>query len=139
MAPRDPSSFIGFQQRFLSGQPQLNPVLDAFAVVLLRMWDLYDPPGANTIVTAVFEFVSICCIEPDIEKLPMVRGAKRFSSYVRHCTGVGSGFAVLTFPKSTQINIMEYLHAVPEMDLWVCLSNDVLSFVPLLLLSRYDT
>jgi Trichodiene synthase (TRI5) len=135
MAPRDPSSFSGFQQRFLSGQPQLTPILDAFASVLLRMWDLYDPLCANTIITAALRLVTISCIEPEIEKLPLVQGAQRFSWFVRQHDGVGPAYALMSFTRSTQINIVNYFHAVPEMDRWICLTNDILSSVPLLLLS----
>jgi Trichodiene synthase (TRI5) len=135
MAPKDPSSFSGFQQRFLSGQPQLNPILDALAKVLLRMWDLYDPLCANTIIISAFEMVTMCCMEPEIEKLPLVRGVRRFPWYVRQRNGVGPAYGFMVFPKSTQINIMEYIHAIPDMDRWICLTNDILSSVLLFLLS----
>ncbi|KAF8480583.1 isoprenoid synthase domain-containing protein [Gautieria morchelliformis] len=128
MAPKDPSSYSGFEQRFLSGQPQLNPVLDAFASVLLRMWDLYDPLCANSIIVAAFELVTICCMEPEIEKLPVLRGAQRFSWFVRHGNGVGPAYALMSFTKSSQMNTMEYIQAVPVMDRWICLTNDILSF-----------
>jgi Trichodiene synthase (TRI5) len=136
LAPKDPNSFIGFQQRFLSGQPQLDPVLDAFADMLLRMWDLYDPLCANSIIHSAFEHVTMCCMEPEIEKLPLVRVSQRFPWYVRHRNGIGPAYALFCFPKSTQINTMEYIHAVPVMDPWLCLTNDILSSVPRPLLSR---
>ncbi|KAF8480571.1 isoprenoid synthase domain-containing protein [Gautieria morchelliformis] len=128
MAPKNPSSFIEFEQRFLSGRPQLDPVLDAFASVLLRMWDLYDPLCANSIIIAAFELINISCIEPEIEKLPLVRGAEQFSWFVRQRDGLGPAYALMSFTKSSQINMMEYIQAVPVMDRWICLTNDILSF-----------
>ncbi|KAF8462081.1 isoprenoid synthase domain-containing protein [Gautieria morchelliformis] len=128
MAPKNPSSFIEFEHRFLSGRPQLDPVLDAFASVLLRMWDLYDPLCANSIIVAAFELISISCIEPEIEKLPLVQGAQEFSWFVRHRSGAGPAYALMSFTKSSQIDMMEYIQAVPFMDRWICLTNDILSF-----------
>ena len=129
MAPKHPSSFSVFEQRFLSGKPQLDPILDAFVGVLLRMWDFYDPLCANSIVVSTFEYVTSTCIEPDIERLPLVQGTQRFSWFVRERTGVGIAYALLTFTKSTEINTMEYIHAMPDMDFWICLTNDILSSV----------
>lgn len=128
MAHKDPSSFSVFEQRFLRGQPQLNPVLDALIDVLLRMWDLYDPLCANSIIASTFEYFTSTCIEPDIERLPLIRGTQRFSWFVRERTGVATAFALMMFTKSTQIDMMEYIQAMPDMNFWICLTNDVLSF-----------
>ncbi|KAF8511707.1 isoprenoid synthase domain-containing protein [Gautieria morchelliformis] len=128
MAPKDPSSFCEFEQRFLTGRPQLNPILDALVSVLLRMWDLYDPLCANSIIAATFEFVTSSCLEPDIERLPLIRGTERFSWFVRERTGVATAFALMAFTKSTKIDLMEFIQAIPDINFWICLTNDILSF-----------
>ncbi|KAF8511697.1 isoprenoid synthase domain-containing protein [Gautieria morchelliformis] len=128
MAPKDPSPFCAFQQRFISGQPQLDPVLDALAGVLMRMWDLYDPLCANSIIAGTFEFVTINCLELDMKKLPLIRGTERFPWFVRDRTGGGTPFALMAFTKSTKIDMMEFIQAIPDINFWISLTNDMLSF-----------
>ena len=129
MGPNHRDSLSVFEQRFLSGKPQLHPILNALAGMLLCMWDFYDPLCANTIIAWTFEYLTTACIEPDIERLPLVRGTQRFSWFVRRRTGMAIAFAVGIFTKSTQIDMMEYIQAVPDMDFWTCLTNDILSSV----------
>jgi Trichodiene synthase (TRI5) len=129
MAPKDPTNFIGFEERFLSGQPQLDPVLDALVEVLMRMWDFYDPFCANSIIVSSFEFFSSTCLEPDLERLPVVQGTERFSWYLRERTGVAVAFSLMTFTKSSRINTMAFVQAVPDMTFWICVSNDLFSWV----------
>ncbi|KAF8511698.1 isoprenoid synthase domain-containing protein [Gautieria morchelliformis] len=128
MAPKDPSPFCAFQQRFISGQPQLDPVLDALAGVLMRMWDLYDPLCANSIIAGTFEFITINCLEFDMKRLPLIRGTERFPWFVRDRTGGGIPVALLAFTKSTKIDMMEFIQAIPDINFWIALTNDMLSF-----------
>ena len=129
MAPRDPTTFSVFEQRFLSGQPQLNPVLDALARVLMDMWDFYGPICANSIIAATFEFITSTCIEPELERMPLIRGIQRFSWFFRARTGMGVPYALFAFPKSARLGPMEYIQAVPDMDFWIDASNDLVSSV----------
>ncbi|KAF8576474.1 terpenoid synthase, partial [Ramaria rubella] len=128
MAPKDPSTFSVFEQRFLRGQPQLNPVLDALVEVLLCMWELYDPFCANYIVASTFEFLTATCLEPELETLPLIQGAQRFPWFIRNGTGVATAFACMIFTKSGRFDIMKYVRAIPDMNFWIALTNDVLSF-----------
>ena len=131
MAPRDPSTFSAFEQRFLSGQRQLDPVLDALVEVLMRLWDLYDPLCANSIIAATFEFFTSTCIEPELETLSLIQGTQRFSWYMRERTGVATAFGLMMFTKSTGVHMMEFIQAIPDMNFWICLTNDLLSSVSL--------
>ncbi|KAF9465969.1 isoprenoid synthase domain-containing protein [Collybia nuda] len=128
MASRDVDSFAPFQQRFLRRSPQLDPVLTAFADLLLRMCDQYDTITANSIISATFEFVNSTCIEPDLERMPLVQGVLRFPLFVRDRTGVSTSFALMLFPFSKKILVTGYIQALPDMIFWVSLSNDLLSF-----------
>ena len=129
MAPKDTSTFNVFEQRFLSGQPQLNPVLDALVKVLMHMWDIFDPICANSIAAATFEFVTSSCLEPELERLPLVRGIQRFSWFLRARTGVAIPFSLFNFPKSTRLGLMEYIQAMADMDFWASITNDLISSV----------
>jgi hypothetical protein len=129
MASRQVDSFSSFQQCFLRNKPQLNPVLDAFAGLLLHMCDQYDTITANSILSATFEFVNSTCIEPDIETLSLVQGAVRFPLFLRDRTGVSASFALMLFPEANNIRVMDYIQALPDMIFWISLSNDILSYV----------
>ena len=131
MAPKDPGPFRVFQQRFLNGQPQLNPVLDALVGVMMRFWDLYDPLCANSIIAFTFEFVTSTSMQTDLEKLSLVRGTQRFPMFLRDRTGASIPYALLMFTKSTQIDLMEYFQALPDMNFWINIVNDILSSVSL--------
>lgn len=137
MTCKDPGPFSVFEQRFLSGQPQLNPVLDALVGVLLRLWDLYDPLCANSITSSVFNYFTATCLEANPQKLSLVQGTERFSDFLRTHTGVSIAFAAMMFTKSTEVDITEYFQAIPDMDFWIGLTNDLLSFVSPFFLSRY--
>jgi hypothetical protein len=129
MSSRDVGPFAVFEQRLLRGLPQLNAVLDALADVLFRMCDQYETPTANSILTATFEFVNSTCIEPDIETLPLVRGCTRFPWFLRDRTGVAIAFALMLFPKSKRIGVTDYIQALPDMNFWISVTNDLLSCV----------
>ncbi|KAF8586475.1 terpenoid synthase [Ramaria rubella] len=128
MAPKDPKAFRSFEQRFLCGQPQLDPVLDALVEVLLRMWELYDPLCANYIVISTLEFITATSLEPELDTFPLVQGVRRFPWFIRNGTGVGTAFAFMIFTKSAKIDPVKYLQAIPDMNFWIALTNDVLSF-----------
>jgi hypothetical protein len=129
MVSRDSTPCSQFEERFLRGQPQLDPVLDALSDVLLSMMKQYDSLCANTIIAAVFEFVTFCCIEPEVEALPLIRGAQRVPWFLRERTGVAAAFALMIFPKTRKINLLEYIQAMPDMNFWISVTNDLLSCV----------
>jgi hypothetical protein len=128
MASKDVPAFSAFEQRFLRRQPQLDPVLNALADVLLAMCDQYDTLAANAILTATFEFVNSNCMEPAIESVPLIRDAGRFPWYLRDQTGIGKAYAFMAFPKTKKFPITDYIQAVSDMNYWIAAINDFLSF-----------
>lgn len=131
MAPRDPSAFSVFEQRFLSGQPQLNPVLRALVEVFVRMWDLYDPLCANGIICGAFDLITSTCMQPELERQPLIRGTQRFPWFLRDLTGDANGYALMTFTKSIGVDMMAFVQVLDDMNFWICLTNDLLSSVAL--------
>ena len=139
MAPKDITAFAVFEERFLRGLPQLDPVLDAYADVIISLYDHYDTLVANVILTATFDFVNSSCMERTVECLPLVREAGRFPWYLRDQTGIGKPFALFMFTKTSQIPLADFILAIPEMNYWICIINDLLSFVPPSVLARKST
>lgn len=129
MSSRDTSPFVVFEERFLRRMPQLNPVLEALVDVLLRIYDQYESTTANYIMNATFNFVNSTCMEPEIERLPLMRGVVRFPWFLRDQTGVAIGFGLMLFPKSKDIGVTDYIQALPDMNFWISATNDMLSSV----------
>ncbi|KAF8523967.1 isoprenoid synthase domain-containing protein [Hysterangium stoloniferum] len=124
----DPLALKEFGKRFLSGQPQLNPVLTALTEVLMNMWDLYDPLFVNSIIAGVFEFITSNCIEPELGNMPLAEGVHRFAPFMRDKSGGAAGYALQIFTKSRNVTMMETLQALPDIYYWMNLTNDLLSF-----------
>lgn len=57
-ASKDVVAFGSFEQCFIRGLPQLEPVLAVFAEVIIALCDKYDTLAANAILTANFEFIN---------------------------------------------------------------------------------
>jgi hypothetical protein len=108
--------------------PQLDPVLTAFADVIISLYDHYDVFVMNTILTATFDFVNSSCMEPTVESLPLIREAKSFPWYLRDLTGIGKAFTLFMFTKSSKVAITDYIQAIPNMNHWISCVNDFLSF-----------
>ena len=128
-ASKDVPVFASFEQRFLRGLPQLEPVLSVFAEVIIALCDKYDTLAANAILTATFEFINSNCMEPAFESVPLIRDAGRFPWYLRDQTGIGKAYALMAFPKTRKLAFTDYIQAVPDMNYWIAAINDFLSCV----------
>jgi hypothetical protein len=126
---KDSAPHREFQQRFLRGQPQLDPVLDAVADVLLRMWNQYQPICATSISLSVFQFMAYSCVEVELDRLPVIQNVRRFPWFMRERTGIAEAYAFMTFANSRKLDIMQYIRAVPDMVFWIDAANDLLSCV----------
>jgi Trichodiene synthase (TRI5) len=126
---KDSPALREFQQRFLRGQPQLDPVFAALADVLLRLWDHYQSLCANSIVSSVFQFMTYSCVEPELDRLPLINNAQRFPWFMRERIGISEACAFMTFPNTRKLDIMQYLRAIPDMIFWIDGANDLLSSV----------
>jgi hypothetical protein len=127
--PKDVAPFYAFEQRFLRGLPQLDPVLTAFADVLLRLCDQYDTFSGNTILTTTFDFINSSCMESTVESLSLIREAQRFPWYLRDQTGFGRVYVTFMFTKTRKVAVPDYIQAMPDMNYWTSAANDLLSSV----------
>jgi hypothetical protein len=82
-------------------------------------------------VCAAFEFISGTVLETR-EKFSMMQissTAPRWPKYFREKTGMAPGFSYAVFPKDTHPKISAYIQVIPDIDDYMCLVNDILSFV----------
>jgi Trichodiene synthase (TRI5) len=136
MASKDVAALSAFEQRFLRGLPQLDPVLTAFAEVIISLCDQYDTLIANAILTSTFDFVNSNCMESTFESVPLIRDAGRYPWFLRDQTGVGKAFVYMVFPKTMKVAITDFIQAVPDMNYWVSAVNDFLSSVSSYILAK---
>ena len=128
-ASKDVAAFGSFEQRFVRGLQQLEPVLSVFAEVIIALCDNYETLAANAILTATFEFVNSSCMELAIESVALIQDAGRFPWYLRDQTGIGKAYALMAFPKSKKLPITDCIQAVPDVNFWIAAINDFLSSV----------
>lgn len=65
----DTSSVWGFHARFISGQPQMHPVLDSLAMLLRDAWNHFPPSCANLVVSSTLDFITSLIIDHDQQKM----------------------------------------------------------------------
>ncbi|GJJ15977.1 hypothetical protein Clacol_010256 [Clathrus columnatus] len=128
LTAKDPTPFREFASRLLRGQQQLDPILTALTETLGRMWDSYDPLTASAIFNDTLSYVTGTCIEPELHRLPLVQGIDRFSWYIRDLTGASNAYGLFPFTKNGNFNMLNVVQALPSMNFWICLTNDLLSF-----------
>ncbi|KAJ7258172.1 isoprenoid synthase domain-containing protein [Mycena rebaudengoi] len=122
-----------FQRSLLLGGVQQNvpgSPLNHLPVILSRLYDHWDPISANCMVGAVMEFMSGTVLEerPEIIDMNVRSAASSWPKYLRAKSGVAPGFSYAAFPRTAHRNLSAYIQAVPDIDDYLCLVNDILSF-----------
>ncbi|KAI0315087.1 isoprenoid synthase domain-containing protein [Amylostereum chailletii] len=117
-----------FVPRFLARQPQLDPVLERLATLLPGFSEYYDPFPASAMSMAALEFVSACCIENRVNEMTVSSSATHWPWDIRKMTGVAPLFSYVVFPRENFPDVSAYVQAIPDIERFVNLVNDVLSF-----------
>ena len=119
------------QWEVLRLQELQHPLLRHFIANLADMYKFWDFLPSNCINCAAFEFVNGCALEnhPDfLNREPDSRMlTKSWAYYLRAKTGVAPAYAFMIFPKSKHSNLSHYLPTIPDICLFIDLTNDVLS------------
>lgn len=78
-----------FQGRFYARQPQLHPVLDRYASLMVRLYDHYEPYVADAMIMSSCTFIDGSCLEVRAlnKKVSTKREAKLWPYYVRSLSG----------------------------------------------------
>ncbi|KAI1375404.1 terpenoid synthase [Hypoxylon crocopeplum] len=90
----------------------------------------WDPVVANFIVASSLDFLNACVLEarPEFRHLAPTKGGQSFPWYLRFKNGLPDTYAYFTFPKALYPDISYFLEAIPDLSMYICLANDVLSF-----------
>jgi hypothetical protein len=120
-----------YQQRLVLGLPSEDPALAHYSETLGTLYNHWDPVCANLMVCSVFDFVNGNILEnmPEVNAMTVRRSATNWPTYFRSKTGMAGGFALGIFPKHAHPELTAYIQAIPDIETYQCLANDLLSFV----------
>ncbi|KAI0453947.1 isoprenoid synthase domain-containing protein [Xylaria acuta] len=130
-ANKDPEEWHQFVPRFLGGGE------DQHHSDVAREWDrwlrlsyrFYSPVAANFIITSGLNFVNACALEgSEVPKMTRTKGGESWAYYIRDKNGIAEAYAWMTFPKAICPDVACYMEAMPDMNRWICFTNDILSF-----------
>ena len=97
-----------FQQRFYVRLPQLHPILDLHAGMLLKLYHHYEAYVAGAMIKSSCAFVEVSCLEIRAltKRMPVKKEAKLWPYYVRNLSGErsdNSALGALTHICATQV------------------------------------
>ncbi|KAJ8518909.1 hypothetical protein ONZ45_g4089 [Pleurotus djamor] len=128
------TSLMAFQERYLAGKTQVDPVLGKFAELLLTAYEHWEPLTANSLIAAALEYVTGTALEAGdgIRSFKFDENTTKFSYFLRMKTGVAQAYTMMLFPKQENPHRWDYMPSVADISFFVDLTNDVLSLPPLL-------
>ncbi|KAF8836439.1 terpenoid synthase [Paxillus ammoniavirescens] len=116
-----------FNQRLVSGEEQGNVALEAVADHLRRIPNIFGGPvSANLVMTSLLNAITGGVMEWDNRDMKVSASAEQYPSYLRSMSGIGVAYAIMAFPPD--IPLEEYIQALPEIDFFTSIGNDLLSF-----------
>ncbi|KAI0090575.1 isoprenoid synthase domain-containing protein [Irpex rosettiformis] len=118
----------GFTARLLSGTRQLDPLLDCMVDSLRHMPDFFPPYAAKCIVLSTIEFIDSCLHDKDVEGMKLHTAALPYINFKRMRNGLAAVYAFFVWDKFSFPDVNRYIQVIPEIMIYDCLCNDVLSF-----------
>ncbi|KAH9478367.1 Monoterpene synthase 25 [Psilocybe cubensis] len=105
-----------------------DKVLNDLRRCLADAYRLWDDIPANGITVSGLESVNGCLIEKLLCGMPISPDAGRWPDFLRLKTGAGHAYAYMIFPKELGVEVATYIQAVDDIALFICLTNNILSF-----------
>lgn len=126
-----PDEFQMFHQRFCMGEKQPLPLLQGWADLMKMAFQYWDPLVANFIVTASLNFLNANALQArdDFTRVERTKAGHSWAWFIREKDGVGEAYAWFTFPKKLCEDKSRFLEVIPDLSMWIGLTNDILSSV----------
>ncbi|KAF4576377.1 terpene cyclase [Pleurotus pulmonarius] len=115
-----------FNQKYIRGEPQGHPVLDALAALLDELPQRFEPIVANIILTSALNYITAVWLEHQTETLELSPHATSFAGFSRWISGSSEAFVLFVF--ASRLPLLVYIQAIPDMMTFLNYSNDMLSF-----------
>ncbi|KAJ8090302.1 hypothetical protein PM082_018898 [Marasmius tenuissimus] len=123
---KDPENMGEFNERFIKGLPQNNPILEVFAQIIRQTSKYYGRVQTALTITSTLDFMTSLSIDLEIPRVKNVAELSSFAAYCRTMSGVSVAYGMFIFP--TSIPLSTYVSCVPLMSTYINCMNDVLSF-----------
>ncbi|KAL7764208.1 hypothetical protein ACKLNR_005353 [Fusarium oxysporum f. sp. zingiberi] len=122
--------FSMFHERFCADEKQPIPLLQGWADLMKLTFKYWDPLVANFIVTAFLNFLNSNALEArkEFHQIERTKAGRSWAWFLREKDGLGEAYAWFTFPKTLCPDISLFLEVIPDVSMWIGLTNDLLSF-----------
>ncbi|KAI0333771.1 terpenoid synthase [Cubamyces sp. BRFM 1775] len=117
-----------FPRRFMTGEPQLDPILDRLVALVRCAHELWTDVGTDAIIIGTLEAISAFHLEFSTHDMVIKPGAVRYPDYLRLRSGIDPPFIAFVFMRGWRSTAESYLQLIPDMEYWIGAVNDVLSF-----------
>ncbi|KAI0154541.1 isoprenoid synthase domain-containing protein [Xylariaceae sp. FL1272] len=118
-----------FMSCFHDNRKQPTIRAQAWSDVLRLSYKHYSPMVANFIVTSALNFVNARVLErTEVPKMTCTAGGQAWPYYFRDKNGVAEAYVWFSFPDIICSDVASYIEAIPDMNKFICLTNDILSF-----------
>ncbi|KAG2114310.1 isoprenoid synthase domain-containing protein [Suillus discolor] len=115
-----------FNERFVSCQPQGDPILNALDVILREITCLYSPLVSNFITAYTLNFMSFNCLDSETKDMQISLKAPLYPEYSRVLSGMPDTYGFFAFP--SMLPIREYIQCMPDLRIVINHTNDILSY-----------
>ncbi|OJA12904.1 hypothetical protein AZE42_12243 [Rhizopogon vesiculosus] len=115
-----------FNERFVSCQPQGDPVLKALDSLLREAPRHYSPLVSNLIVTSWLDFVSSILLDHETKDMRISAETPLFPNYCRLLSGMATAAVLFVFPAT--VPVQEYIQSLPDLFTVMNHTNDIMSY-----------
>lgn len=109
--PRD--AVAEFADRMLTGRPQAHPLLERMADIMRDTPTHFLPLVSNEVNRSLLASLGATTLERDMVGVPLHGGARNYVFDKRKFTGIGRGYAFLSWDMARFPDVTRYLQAVP--------------------------
>ncbi|KAF9259049.1 terpenoid synthase [Marasmius fiardii PR-910] len=123
---QNPKHMEGFNERFVKGISEDDPILDGLSQILLDTSEYHDRAQSSLIVSSTLNFVASLIMDMANQKLTST-GSSSFSTFCWNMSDdISTAYATFIFPK--EIELATYVGCLPHISTYINCMNDVLSF-----------
>jgi len=116
-----------FSNRFIKGEKQGHPILDAYGLMLRELPNVFKPAIAQAMLQSGLDLFVGLVFEYEVENGPALNTpARDFPKFLRDLTGISRLYAVPIFPDS--VSLRSWMEAIPGVICYIQHINDVFSF-----------
>ncbi|KAJ8090460.1 hypothetical protein PM082_019058 [Marasmius tenuissimus] len=126
MFRKDPETMREFNERFIGGFPQDNPILEVLAKIVRETSKYYSRVQTALIITSTLDYITSLTIDQEIPRMKNNAEFSSFAAYCRTISGIPTAYALFVFPAG--IPLSTYVACVPLIGIYINYMNDVLSF-----------